>query len=195
MGNSWIHESLCWGCVGEWFRNSSSVDQVYNKTGLTWLCNLHLSLTCIFSEVVALQEWPFSLSGLVLQAKITLVPELKDLLFSPGPFGRPLPQFTRGNLGSSSVNVCLCMCVLSSYCREIVEGQRAGSWPPASVTLVEVVEEREEEGAAETDMRNWKGDRKRVAVCECSMSYVCLFCGSCIYKRVWRNDFGRKSLK
>ena len=42
-------------------------------------------------------------------------------------------------------NVCSHVCILlSPYCWETVEGQRAGSWPPASVTLGKEVEQRGE---------------------------------------------------
>lgn len=47
-----------------------------------------------------------------------------------------------------SMCACVCLhCLLTAG--ETVEGQRAGSWPPASVTLVKVVEQREEVVAGE----------------------------------------------
>lgn len=83
-------------------------------------------------------------------AKITLVPESKDLRFPPGPYCKTSAPV---HPGQPRLLLCVCVCVEVCMCvglhclltaGETVEGQRAGSWPPASVTLVKVAEQREE---------------------------------------------------
>lgn len=86
-------------------------------------------------------------------AKISLVPEPKDLRFPPGPFCK-----TSAPVHPGQPRLLLCVCVWKCVCvglhclltaGETVEGQRAGSWPPASVTLVKVAEQRKEVVAGE----------------------------------------------